>query len=154
MKLTRYTDYAMRVMIFLASRDGLCHIREISEAFQISQNHLMKVVQDLASSGFIQAVRGRNGGIKLARPAEAINLGTLLRHTEGLSDLIDCNGCLIAPACGLPLVLNEATLAFVSVFDKYTVGDLIKRKRDLRQILGYPDSGAERRRVNVDVAGL
>lgn len=139
MKLTRYTDYAMRVMIFLASRDGLCQIREVSETFQISQNHLMKVVQDLASAGFIQAVRGRNGGIRLARPADSINLGALLRHTEGLSDLIDCEGCVIAPACGLPSVLIEATQAFVAVFDKYTVGDLIKRRRDLRRMFALPD---------------
>lgn len=139
MKLTRYTDYAMRVMIFLASRDDLCQIREVSETFQISQNHLMKVVQDLASAGYIKAVRGRNGGIRLARPAELINLGTLLRHTEGLSDLIDCEGCVIAPACGLPSVLNEATQAFAAVFDKYSVGDLIKRRRDLRRMFDLPD---------------
>ncbi|WDZ79343.1 Rrf2 family transcriptional regulator (plasmid) [Ensifer adhaerens] len=138
MRLTKYTDYAMRLMIYLGSRpSGLSSIREISDAFSVSQNHMMKVVQDLASAGFLESVRGRNGGIRLARPANEIGLGALLRHTEVLTDLIDCEGCRIAPACTLPVVLSEATAAFVSVFDKYTLADLIGRRSALGELLGF-----------------
>ncbi len=138
MKLTKYTDYAMRLMIYLGSRSsGLSSIREISDTFSVSQNHMMKVVQDLANAQFLVSVRGRNGGIRLARPANEINLGALLRHTEGLTDLIDCEGCRIAPACTLPIVLSEATAAFVAVFDKYTLADLVGRRSALGMLLGF-----------------
>ncbi|KQY14323.1 Rrf2 family transcriptional regulator [Rhizobium sp. Root73] len=136
MRLTRYTDYAIRVLIYLGTRDGeSTSIRAIADTFAISQNHLMKVVQDLAAAGFVQSIRGRNGGILLARPAADINIGAVLRHTEGLSDILDCSVCMIAPACGLPPILSEATKAFVAVFDKYTVADLIRRKSDLHALL-------------------
>ena len=136
MKLTLYTDYAMRVMIYTGSNpDRLCSIREISDSFSISQNHLMKVVQDLVQAGFLTSVRGRKGGLKLSRDAADINLGELLRHTEGLTNIIDCSGCVVAPVCGLPPILNEATRAFVAVFDKYSVADLVARRSKLSQIL-------------------
>ncbi len=138
MKLTKYTDYAMRLMIYLGSRpSGLSSIREISDTFSVSQNHMMKVVQDLANAQFLVSVRGRNGGIRLARPANEINLGALLRHAEGLTGLIDCEGCRIAPACTLPIVLSEATAAFVAVFDKYTLADLVGRRSALGTLLGF-----------------
>lgn len=138
MRLTKYTDYAMRLMIYLGSQPaGLSSIRGISDTFSVSQNHMMKVVQDLANAGFLEAVRGRNGGIRLARAANEINLGALLRHTEELSDLIDCRGCRIAPACSLPSVLSEATAAFVAVFDKYTLADLVEKRSTLGALLGF-----------------
>ncbi|CAN7683129.1 Rrf2 family transcriptional regulator [Ensifer adhaerens] len=138
MRLTKYTDYAMRLMIYLGSQPtGLSSIREISDTFSVSQNHMMKVVQDLANAGFLEAVRGRNGGIRLARAANEINLGALLRHTEELSDLIDCRGCRIAPACSLPSVLSEATAAFVAVFEKYTLADLVEKRSTLGVLLGF-----------------
>ncbi|SFH10304.1 Rrf2 family transcriptional regulator [Ensifer sp. OV372] len=138
MRLTKYTDYAMRLMIYLGSQPtGLSSIREISDTFSVSQNHMMKVVQDLANAGFLEAVRGRNGGIRLARAANEINLGALLRHTDELSDLIDCRGCRIAPACSLPSVLSEATAAFVAVFDKYTLADLVEKRSTLGVLLGF-----------------
>lgn len=98
---------------------------------------MMKVVQDLANAEFLESVRGRNGGIRLARPASEINLGALLRHTEELADLIDCEGCRIAPACALPSVLSEATAAFVAVFDKYTLADLVGKRSALGDLLGF-----------------
>ncbi len=138
MRLTKYTDYAMRLMIYLGSQPtGLSSIREISDTFSVSQNHMMKVVQDLANAGFLEAVRGRNGGIRLARAANEINLGALLRHTEELSGLIDCRGCRIAPACSLPSVLSEATAAFAAVFDKYTLADLVEKRSTLGVLLGF-----------------
>ncbi|KRB55262.1 Rrf2 family transcriptional regulator [Rhizobium sp. Root708] len=136
MRLTRYTDYAIRVLIFLGAREGeICSIRSIASAFSISQNHLMKVVQDLAAAGFVETVRGRNGGLRLSREAPDINLGALLRHTEGLTDLLECPTCMVRSGCGMPSILSEATAAFVGVFDKYTVADLVRRRELLRSLL-------------------
>ncbi len=135
MKLTRYTDYAMRVLMYLGTRDdGLASIAEIARAYDISQNHLMKVVQDLGHAGFVETVRGRNGGIRLGRKPEEINLGELVRHTEAGFDLVDCAHCLIAPACGLTGVLAEATRAFLAVLDKYTLVHLLDRRSQLHQL--------------------
>jgi Rrf2 family nitric oxide-sensitive transcriptional repressor len=136
MRLTRYTDYAIRVLIFLGAREGeISSIRTIATTFSISQNHLMKVVQDLAAAGFIDSVRGRNGGIRLSRQAADINLGALLRHTENLTDLLDCPSCLVRGGCGMPSILSEATAAFIGVFDKYTVADLVRRRDILQSLL-------------------
>ena len=141
MRLTRYTDYAMRVLIHLAAHpERLCSIAEISRAYGISQNHLMKVVNDLARKGFIASVRGRSGGIRLGRPAEEINVGAVVRHTEEGFDLADCTSCVIAPACGLNGMLNRALSAFMGVLDRYTLADLSTRKADLRALLGSEDT--------------
>jgi Rrf2 family nitric oxide-sensitive transcriptional repressor len=137
MRLTRYTDYAMRVLIHLAAHpERLCSIAEISRAYSISQNHLMKVVNDLVRQGFVASSRGRSGGIKLGRPAEEINVGAVVRHTEEGFDLVDCGACVIAPACGLNGVLNQALGAFMGVLDGYTLADLSMRKADLRILFG------------------
>lgn len=137
MRLTKYTDYGIRVLMHLGLTEGeLGSIRQIADDFDISQDHLKKVVNDLSGAGFIESVRGRNGGIRLARPAEEINLGAVLRHTEGLDELIECAGCPIAPACGVQPVLAEAAAAFAAVFDKYTIADVIRRKPELRILLG------------------
>lgn len=136
MRLTRYTDYAIRVMIYLGARPGeLCSIKAVADAFSISHNHLMKVVQDLAAAGFIESVRGRGGGIRINNPLETINLGRLLRHTEGLTELLDCSTCVVGRVCGMPSILSEATAAFVKVFDKYSVADLVRRREQLAPLL-------------------
>ncbi|GBR73676.1 Rrf2 family transcriptional regulator [Acidiphilium acidophilum] len=136
MRFTRYTDYAIRVLVHLGvNGDGLCSIAEIARAYDISENHLMKVVQDLAASGFIEAVRGRKGGLRLGRPAKDINLGALIRHTECGFDLVDCGSCAIRSACTLPSILAEAVRAFLSVLDRYTLADLLKHRNPLRAIL-------------------
>jgi Rrf2 family transcriptional regulator, nitric oxide-sensitive transcriptional repressor len=136
MRFTRYTDYAIRVMIHLGvHRDGLSSIAEIAHAYDISHNHLMKVAQDLAAAGFVEAVRGRNGGLRLGRPPEEINLGALVRHTECGFELVDCSVCAIRPACGLPAILREATRAFVTVLDQYTIADLLGRGDQLYALL-------------------
>lgn len=137
MRLTRYTDYAMRVLLHLAARDdGLASIGEIARLYDISQNHLMKVVQDLGKAGFVRTVRGRGGGIALAVPADRIVVGQVVRHTEDGFQLVDCGACVIAPACSLPRVLNEATAAFIAVLDKYTVADLMDRRHQMRGLFG------------------
>jgi Rrf2 family nitric oxide-sensitive transcriptional repressor len=132
MRLTRYTDYALRVLIYLGARpDTQCSIAEISRAYDISQNHLMKVVNDLVNAGYLASTRGRFGGIKLARPAAEINVGAVIRHTEDGFDLVDCGECIIAPACGLTGVLRQALAAFLHVLDGYTLADLITKPTEL-----------------------
>ncbi len=137
MRLTRHTDYALRVLITLATHPlEFSSIAEISRAFGISQNHLMKVVQHLAAGGFVETVRGRNGGLRLATPAEEINVGAVVRHTEESFDLVECASCVIAPACGLTGVLDEALAAFMAVLDRYSLADLVVRRRKLAGLLG------------------
>lgn len=135
MRLTRYTDYAMRVLLYLGARpEALCSISEVSRAYGISQNHLMKVVNDLARAGYVASVRGRFGGIRLGRPAGEINVGAVVRHTEDGFDLVDCGGCVIAPACGLTGALDEALAAFMRVLDGYTLADLLARRGDMSRL--------------------
>ena len=136
MKLTLFTDYSMRVLLYLAARpDHLCSIAEVAKAYRISQNHLMKVVNDLARSGYIESVRGRGGGIRLGKAPEEINIGNLVRHTEGGFDLVDCASCVIAPACSLTGVLKEALCAFLAVLDRYSLADLMDKRRDMGLLL-------------------
>ena len=137
MKLKSYTDYALRVLMHLAAKpDRLSSISEIARTYRISQNHLMKVVHDLRKEGYLDAVRGRAGGIRLARPAAEIGLGEVVRHTEGGFDLVDCGSCVIAPACGLTGALREALKAFMAVLDRYSLQDLVAdRQAGLRELL-------------------
>ena len=140
MRLTRYTDYAMRVLLHLAARDdGLSSIGEIAALYKISQNHLMKVVQDLGKAGFVRTVRGRGGGIALARPADQIVVGQVVRQTEEGFQLVDCTNCVIAPACTLPRALNEATAAFIAVLDKYSLEDLLDQRHQMRALFGITE---------------
>jgi len=136
MQLTRYTDYAVRVLLHVGARDegGLSSIQEIADVYDVSKDHLKKVTQDLGQAGFLETVRGRNGGLRLGRPAHLITIGQIVRHTETGFDLVDCSSCIIAPACTLPRILNEATRAFLAVLDKYTLGDVLTRRADLRGI--------------------
>ena len=135
MRLTRYTDYAMRVLLYLGARqDRLCSIAEIAQAYGISQNHLMKVVSDLVSAGYLVSVRGRFGGVRLARPPDQINVGAVVRHTEDGFDLVDCGSCVIAPACGLTGALHQALAAFMKVLDGYTLEGLLSRRVDMASL--------------------
>lgn len=137
MKLTLFTDYSMRVLLYLGTHpDRLCSIAEVARSYGISQNHLMKVVNQLVRAGYIESVRGRFGGIRLGRPPGEINVGALVRHTEEGFDLVDCGHCVIAPACGLNSVLGEALGAFLAVLDRYTLEDLLTRRRELGALFG------------------
>ncbi|HVJ00330.1 MAG TPA: Rrf2 family transcriptional regulator [Sphingomonas sp.] len=132
MRLTRYTDYAMRVLLYLGTRpDQLCSVAEIARAYGVSQNHLMKVVNDLVRQGHVASVRGRFGGVRLGRPADEINVGAVVRHTEEGFTLTDCDTCVIAPACGLTGALREALAAFMAVLDGYTLEDLLAKRLDI-----------------------
>lgn len=137
MRLTLFTDYSIRVLLYLGARpDRLCSIAEVARGYGVSQNHMMKVVNELVRSGYVESVRGRFGGIRLARAPEEINIGTVIRHTEDGFDLLDCGTCVIAPACGLTGVLKEAVGAFLKVLDAYSLADLLKRRMDIAQLLG------------------
>ena len=132
MRLTRYSDYAVRVLIYLASSDGrLSSIGEIARTYDISQNHLMKVVHDLGKGGFLTTIRGRNGGIRLARKPREINLGEVIRFTEQEFQLAECDACLIECACGLSSILDEAVAAFMRVLDGYTLVDAMQGRHSL-----------------------
>ena len=140
MRLSRYTDYALRVLIYLAAReDRLCSIGGIAQAYGISRNHLMKVVSDLGRAGFVTTVRGRGGGLRLSRPPAEINIGAVVRHTEEGFDLVDCGSCRIAPACGLTGLLGEALAAFLQVLDQRSLADIVRNKAALAELLGNPD---------------
>lgn len=143
MQLTRFTDYSIRVLIFLAAKNGeRATISEVAETFTISRNHVMKIVQTLNQKGYIAATRGKNGGLSLASPPSAISVGALVRDTEEMS-LVECfrkdNACVITPACRLKPILHEALDAFLAVLDNYTLADLMEdRTSRLAQLLNIP----------------
>lgn len=143
MRLTRFTDYALRVLMFLAADEGrLRSIQEISAAYGISHNHLTKVVHDLGKSGFVTSVRGRNGGIRLSRPADEILVGDVVRSTEDGFQVVDCANCIVAPGCGMATVLAEAVQAFLAVLDRYSLADLPKRDVNLASLFALPPADA------------
>lgn len=134
MQLTRYSDYSLRVLIYLAlDPDRLVTIEDIARSYAISKAHLMKVVHQLGLAGYVETVRGRGGGLRLARPAEAIGVGEVVRAMEENLAIAECfqqqGHCAIEPACGLRPVLHEALAAFLAVLDRYTVADLVARRR-------------------------
>ena len=131
MHLTVHTDYALRVLAYLSmSGDELVTINDIASYYNISKNHLVKVVHGLSQEGYIEAVRGRSGGVRLARSAGEINIGALVRFTEPGFQMVDCeqggNECRLLPVCRLPTVFDSATNAFLTELDKYTLADVIK----------------------------
>lgn len=141
MRLTVYTDFSLRVLIFLALKpDGLATIGEIAKAYAISKNHLMKVVHQLGVAGYVDTVRGKGGGLRLARPAEDIVVGQVVRHTEPDMALVPCfepatNPCAILPGCALRGVLSEAKAAFLSILDRHTLADLVRSRVSLQRSL-------------------
>jgi Rrf2 family nitric oxide-sensitive transcriptional repressor len=144
MRLTIYTDYALRILIYLtANRGKQCAVGEIADSYGISKNHLMKVAQELASAGIIETVRGNGGGIKLIKPPHMISIGDVVRLTESDMFLVGCfdtagKGCPIESACVLAGVLKEALNAFMAVIDRYSVADLMAKRPQLVELLGIP----------------
>ena len=141
MQLTQFSDYALRILLYLGTHDPqpgqrLPALADIGRAYSISYNHLSKVAQQLAALGFIDAMRGRTGGIRLARPPAQINLGAVVRATESHFNLVECfdretNTCPIAPVCGLTRVLVEARDQFLAVLDRHTLADVLTSKQEL-----------------------
>jgi Rrf2 family transcriptional regulator, nitric oxide-sensitive transcriptional repressor len=141
MRLTAYSDYTLRTLMYLAvNSDRITTIAEIAQAYRISEAHLMKVVHQLGVAGEIETTRGRNGGIRLVKTPATINLGAIVRRTETDMDLVPCfddaDLCAIGGICALKSVLHEAISAFLAVLDRYTLADLVTPRQGLAALLG------------------
>jgi len=153
MRLTTFTDYSLRVLIYLAAEaNRRITIAEIAEAFDIAENHLTKVVHFLGKQGWISTVRGKGGGMMLALPPDEISVGKVVRDTEGAAMPAECfapdgSDCVIARCCRLKLVLREAVDGFYAVLDSYTLADITRNKQALSSVLHFhrsPASGTAR----------
>jgi Rrf2 family transcriptional regulator, nitric oxide-sensitive transcriptional repressor len=147
MKLTTFTDYSLRVLIYLAVQPSRrATIARIASAFDVSENHLVKVVHFLGKQGWLNNARGKGGGMALARPPQDIRVGTVVRATEGEGRIAACysehGDCAIAPQCRLRDVLEQALAAFYGVLDDYTVADLVANRRELATVLFLPHPAA------------
>jgi Rrf2 family nitric oxide-sensitive transcriptional repressor len=147
MHLTRHTDYALRVLIYLAHKgETLSTIREISESHRISENHIMKVVNRLANLGYVATLRGRGGGLKLARAPEKIKVGEVIRATEETQHVVEClaadygGDCVLTSSCLLKSALRDAQGAFYDHLDGYTLKDLAPPRRGSAAMRFYPRS--------------
>jgi len=133
MQLTQFSDYSLRLALYLAAHPHqLVTLQEVSEAYGISQHHLVKVTGRLIEHGVVASVRGRNGGLRLNRAPEAINIGELVRMTEPHFNLVECfdedtNTCPIDKACGLKAVLRQAQDAFLRELDRHTLAEFAPR---------------------------
>jgi len=143
-QLTQFSDYSLRLVLYLAAHpDRVASIQEVSEAYDVSQHHLVKVVQRLIAQGLITSVRGRRGGLRLNRRPDEINVGALVRLTEPHLNLVECfdpqtNTCPIEEACGLKSVLRQASDAFFGVLDAHTVADFLPRAPALIRLWRRP----------------
>ena len=141
MRLTVYTDYALRLLMYLGLGDNtLATIEEIAESYGVSKNHLMKVAHQLGVGGYIETVRGRHGGLRLARPPKEIGLGDVVRFTEAdltVATSLESLGAdsAVQPLCDLGEALDRARDAFIAVLDDYTLYDLIRPQSALRSVL-------------------
>ena len=141
MRLTVYTDYGLRLLIYVAVKQReIVTIQEVADAYGISKNHLMKVTHNLGRHGYLETVRGRHGGLKLARPPEEIGLGDVIRRMEDDFRLVECfeptrDCCRITRVCRLKGILNEALKAYLAVFEKYTLADLTGQNPALAKML-------------------
>ena len=141
MKLTTFTDYSLRVLIYLAAQpEKRATISEIARAFDVSENHLTKVVHLLGKNGWLANMRGKGGGLELAMPPELVGVGTVVRETEGTAVVAECfaeesNRCSITRICRLRGALGEAVEAFYEVLDRYTLADLVQNRQSLAKVL-------------------
>jgi Rrf2 family nitric oxide-sensitive transcriptional repressor len=141
MRLTLWTDYALRTLIYVGAKGGrLSTITEVAESFNISRTHLMKVVNRLGRQGYIETIRGKGGGMRLARSPAEIRIGAVVRETEDdlavMGCLAETGFCRIEGCCVLRRALHEATLAFLRILDGYTLVDLLAPGARLAQSLG------------------
>lgn len=138
MQLTSFTDYGLRALIYMASlpKDKLTSISEVTEVYGVSRNHMVKIINQLSRVGLVDAVRGKNGGIRLGKNAADIRIGDVVRAMEPLS-LVNCSPefCHITPACRLKLILDKAMQTFLKELDDYTIADVIVNNNELQTLL-------------------
>lgn len=148
MRLSTFSDYSLRVLMYLGIHPNrLATIAEIAAIYGISESHLMKVVHQLGRSGCIETVRGKGGGMRLARPARDIVLGEVIRQTESDFALVECladnSCCRIQSACRLHAILDEALDAMFLVLDGYTLADLLEKPQDLVQAINWKEAAPQ-----------
>ena len=138
MQLTSFTDYGLRALIYMASlpEDRMTNISQVTAVYGVSRNHMVKIINQLSRAGFVTAVRGKKGGIRLGRPAAQIRIGDVVRELEPLT-LVNCSGefCHIGPACRLKHVLNQAVQNFLNELDQYTLADMVTENASLYKLL-------------------
>jgi Rrf2 family nitric oxide-sensitive transcriptional repressor len=149
MRLTLHSDLAFRTLIFLAAagRRG-ASIQQIAKAYSVSENHLRKVVNHLAHAGWIEAMRGRGGGLRLRVAPAEISIGAVMREMETDFALVDCFGsaperCAITGNCGLQRIFGEALRAWFQTLDRYSLADAIAGSSRLPTLLGLEETAAE-----------
>jgi len=141
MRLSVYSDYSLRLLMYAALRPAeLVTVQQVAEAYGISRNHLMKVAFELGRHGFLETVRGRKGGLRLARPPRQIGLGEVVRKTEEGFVLVECfdaatDRCTLSGPCRLKGALSRALKAYLAVLDEYTLADLTRNRAELRALL-------------------
>ena len=141
MQLTKFSDYSLRVLMYLsANPNSTSTVKELAAIYELSQNHMVKVVHTLSNLGYLNTTKGRGGGVKLAKNAEDINLGTLIRKLEHNVTLVECfsstqNTCKITSACGLKHIFSESLDAFFTTLDQYTLADTVPNKTKLNKLL-------------------
>jgi Rrf2 family nitric oxide-sensitive transcriptional repressor len=133
MQLNLFTDYSLRVLVYAAARPGgQCATAEVAAAFRVSRHHIVKVVHRLQQLGYLETVRGRHGGFRLACTPDRIRLGEVVRRTEGTLALVECfereSACPLTPACGVKRALHDASAAFFAVLDRWTVADAVGQR--------------------------
>ncbi len=141
MRLTFSTDYALRLLMLVGLETArLVTIEEVADRFGISKNHLMKVAHQLGQRGYLETVRGRNGGLRLGKAPDQIVVGEVVRKMEPDFAVVECESpagyCRIAPCCTLRSAMREAVQAFLAKLDQYTLEELLRPKSKLRQLLG------------------
>lgn len=147
MRLTLHTDFALRLLMLLALEPGELHtIAEVARRYGVSRNHLVKVAQTLIQAGFVESVRGRRGGLRLAKKPAEIGLGAVVRATEDNFALVECfdrkrNCCVVMPACGLRQPLEQAVSAFLSTLDGYTLADTVQSPGRMTRMRRLLDDG-------------
>ena len=140
MQLTLFTDYALRTLVFLALQpeQHLSTTTEVADRFSISRNHVVKIVHQLGMKGYIDTIRGKHGGIRLARASAEINLGDLIADMENMSCLMDCQreGCRLSPGCRFQSIMRKAMRAFMAVLAEFTLADLVRDEERMCDLLG------------------